>query len=77
MHSDSAKLFATWQGPYEVIRRLGPVDYEIYMPDKTKKKGIFYVNLLKEWKEREVPWGEIGEEDFGPDVETCLKEDLH
>ena len=76
MPSDSAKLFATWQGPYEVVQKVGAVDYEIHMPDKTKKKGIFHVNLLKEWKEREVLWGESGEEDFGPEVESCLSTDL-
>ena len=77
MHSDQAKLFATWQGPYEVIKRVGPVDYEIVMHDKTKKRGIFHVNLLKEWREREALWGEVDENEFEPEVETCLWTDLH
>ena len=62
MPAENAKLFAKWQGPYEVLQRIGPVDYEILMPDKKKKKGVFYVNLLKEWKEQEALWGEMGEE---------------
>ena len=33
LSSEAAKLFAQWQGPYEVIRRIGPVDYEVQVPD--------------------------------------------
>uniref|UniRef100_A0A3B3HBU1 Gypsy retrotransposon integrase-like protein 1 n=1 Tax=Oryzias latipes TaxID=8090 RepID=A0A3B3HBU1_ORYLA len=47
------KLLAKWQGPYEVIRRVGPVTYEIAHPDKGKHSQIYHVNLLKEWKDRE------------------------
>ncbi|XP_078232523.1 cytohesin-interacting protein isoform X1 [Pogona vitticeps] len=70
MPSEQAKLFATWQGPYEVTQKIGDVDYEISMPDKTKKKGIFHVNLLKEWKEREALWGDVEEHEFGPEVDS-------
>ena len=47
---------------------MGAVNYEILMPDRKKKKGIFHVNFLKEWRERKVLWGETGEEDFGPEA---------
>ena len=43
------KLLAQWQGPYRVLRRVGKVDYEIYMPDKRKRKKIFHINMLKKW----------------------------
>ncbi|KYO28483.1 hypothetical protein Y1Q_0016909 [Alligator mississippiensis] len=33
-----SKLLARWQGPYEVIRQVGPLDYEVYQTDKQKKK---------------------------------------
>ncbi|XP_078240212.1 uncharacterized protein LOC144586237 [Pogona vitticeps] len=65
--ADNAKLFARWQGPYEVIRQVGKVDYEIKTPDKKKKTGIYHVNLLKEWHEREALWGESMEDDLGPE----------
>ncbi|KAL0155309.1 hypothetical protein M9458_049572, partial [Cirrhinus mrigala] len=46
------KLLARWQGPYAITRKMGPVTYEVYHPDKGKDKQIYHVNLLKEWKER-------------------------
>ncbi|XP_044860608.1 uncharacterized protein LOC123363556 [Mauremys mutica] len=51
--SEESKLFARWQGPYEVLRRLGPVTYEIRQPGRRKQKQIYHINLLKPWRERE------------------------
>lgn len=51
--SSDTKLIAKWQGPYEVNKRIGPVDYEIRTPDKREELKIFHVNLLKAWKEGE------------------------
>uniref|UniRef100_A0A8C3H7S2 ribonuclease H n=1 Tax=Chrysemys picta bellii TaxID=8478 RepID=A0A8C3H7S2_CHRPI len=51
--SEESKLFARWQGPYEVLRQVGPVNYEIQQPDHRKGKQIYHVNLLKPWRERE------------------------
>ncbi|XP_073668194.1 uncharacterized protein [Paramisgurnus dabryanus] len=45
------KLLTKWQGPYSVIRKMGPVTYEIHHPDKGKTKQTYHVNLLKEWRE--------------------------
>ena len=47
--TNSNKLLAHWQGPYRVLRRLGKVNYEVYMPDKRKKRTVFHVNMLKKW----------------------------
>ncbi|XP_075785301.1 uncharacterized protein LOC142829504 [Pelodiscus sinensis] len=52
--SEESKLLARWKGPYEVIRQVGPVNYEIYQPDRKKKTQIFHVNFLKHWREREA-----------------------
>ena len=49
------KLVAKWQGPYRVCRQLGPVTYEIEMPERRKTKQTFHANLLKEWHERDQP----------------------
>jgi hypothetical protein len=46
------KLLAKWQGPYEVVRKMGPVTYEINLPGRRKPRRTFHVNLLKEWHER-------------------------
>ncbi|KAK7893383.1 hypothetical protein WMY93_022535 [Mugilogobius chulae] len=53
--SSNSKLLAKWQGPYTVLRKMGPVTYEIHQPDKKKTKQTYHVNLLKEWKEAPVP----------------------
>ena len=47
--SSTNKLWAQWQGPYEIKRRIGKVDYEVEMFDKKKRKRVLHVNLLKEW----------------------------
>ena len=46
--STTDKLMARWQGPYEVIRAIGRVNYKIRMHD-CKKKRIFHINMLKPW----------------------------
>lgn len=43
--SSDTKLVTRWQGPYEVTRRIGPVDYEIQTPDKRAELKVFHVNL--------------------------------
>lgn len=47
--SSESSLLAKWQGPFEVLRRVGEVTYEIAMPDRRRQKQIYHVNLLKEW----------------------------
>ncbi|XP_026005285.1 uncharacterized protein LOC113010452 [Astatotilapia calliptera] len=53
--SSNSKLLAKWQGPYIVLRRMGPVTYEIHHPGKKKPKQTYHVNLLKEWVEQPRP----------------------
>lgn len=45
-------LLAKWQGPYQITRKMGPVTYELLLPDRRKKHQVFHVNLLKEWVDR-------------------------
>lgn len=71
--AEGSKLFAKWQGPYKITKKISTVDYEIEMPEKMKKKGFYHVNLLKEWKERKGLWGEVEEEDFGPEMGEVLE----
>ncbi|KAL2081694.1 hypothetical protein ACEWY4_023547 [Coilia grayii] len=51
--TEESKLLAKWHGPYEVIRKVGQVTYEVSMPDRGKKKQTFHVNLLKEYHRRD------------------------
>ena len=43
------KLLAQWEGPYPITRVLDPVNYEVNMFDKRKKRRVFHVNMLRQW----------------------------
>lgn len=84
--TDDSKLLAKWHGPYEIIRKVGDVTYEVGMPDRGKKKQNFHVNLLKEYHSREqvatqlfvrtVTEEEEPEEQFFPVKSTTATIDL-
>ena len=48
---DKNKLLLTWQGPFEVVRKVSRVNYEIKV--KGKKK-VFHINMLKKYESRET-----------------------
>ena len=48
-----SKLDCKWQGPYNVIRRLDLVNYELCLPEKRKSRLIVHVNLIKKWYNRD------------------------
>lgn len=50
--TDASKLTAKWQGPFKVLRKLGPVTYEVATPGQKRTKWTLHVNLLKEWSDR-------------------------
>lgn len=52
--TSTTKLLTKWQGPYEVVRKMGPVTYEIHHPDKGKAKQTYHINLFKELKDPPV-----------------------
>ena len=72
------KFLATWQGPFEVIEKVGEVNYKIRQTGKRKGEQIYHVNLLKKWHAREalfacLPHSESKEPardevQFGPDL---------
>ena len=39
--SSESSLLAKWQGPFEVLRKMGPVTYEVAMPDRRRPKQVF------------------------------------
>ena len=45
----SNKMLAKWQGPYPIVRQIGPVTYEINMFEHAREKRILHVNKLKQW----------------------------
>lgn len=52
--TSSNKLLSKWQGPYTIVRKMGPVTYKVHHPDKKKSYQTYHMNLLKEWKEGSV-----------------------
>ena len=63
--SSTRKFVAHWQGPYEVTRRTGKVNYEIQMPDKGGRKQVFHINYLRKWQERTCEVNAVIEEGDG------------
>lgn len=65
-------LLMQWQGPFEITHWVGPVNYEVYHPGHKWKKQIYYVNLLRTWKELEgrliIP--EREREELGPEFRS-------
>ena len=47
--SNECKFLARWQGPYEVIEKVGPVNYKVRQPGRQKGQQIYHVNILKKW----------------------------
>ena len=43
------KLKAAWQGPFRFLRKLGPVDYEIELEGRRKKRRVVHLNMLNKW----------------------------
>ena len=43
-----------YQGPYKIVRQLGPVDYLIATPDKRKTERTCHINMLKPYVQRNL-----------------------
>ncbi|XP_041421806.1 uncharacterized protein LOC121394536 [Xenopus laevis] len=65
--SQQNKLMARWQGPFQILRQVGPVDYEIQIPGRRNKK-IYHVNLLRKWKERKENTSLMVLQECSPDM---------
>ena len=46
----NSKLTARWQGPYEVVKPVGKVNYLVDLHVRRRRKRVLHVNMLKEWK---------------------------
>jgi hypothetical protein len=56
--TSECKFLAKWQGPYEVIEAVGPVNYKVRQPGRRKPTQVYHVNLLKQWRgEATLPYG--------------------
>ena len=45
------KLLAQWQGPYDVVKKINKVIYEVEMQNKRKRLRRFHINMLRKWYE--------------------------
>ena len=72
--TSTSKLLAQWQGPYQVVKRVGQVSYLIDMHDKRKRRRVFHVNMLKAFRVRRPAknnyWAEHAGGDDNPDDES-------
>lgn len=59
------KFLATWQGPYEIIERVGEVNYRVRQPGRRKVEQTYHVNLLKNWHSAEVLLSSLPPKDSG------------
>ena len=48
------KLLAQWQGLYQIVTRMGKLNYLLYMHDRRKRQRVFHVNMLKDYHVRAV-----------------------
>ncbi|KAL0190638.1 hypothetical protein M9458_013336, partial [Cirrhinus mrigala] len=74
--TSTSKLLAKWQGPFEVTRQVGDLDYEIVRTDRGGARQIYHLNLLKKWSEAEsVMLATVvsGDDDLGPEVSTKIQ----
>ena len=44
------KLQLQWTGPYQIVRKVTPVDVEVEMPGRRQERKIYHANLLKKWR---------------------------
>ncbi len=45
----ACKFLATWQGPYTVLEKIGPVTYRVRQPGRRRAEQLYHINLLKKW----------------------------
>ena len=80
------KFLAKWQGPYEVVERVGEVNYRVRQPGRRKPTQIYHINILKQWRGGGEPpdpaplalatQRQIPEVPAGEDLSPAQKQDL-
>jgi len=52
--TSGCKFLAKWHGPYEVIEKVGEVNYRIRQPGRQPPEKVYHIILLKKWVAREA-----------------------
>ncbi len=53
--TSACKFLATWQGPYTVVERVGPVMYRVRQPGRRRPVQLYHINPLKKWVGTQEP----------------------
>ncbi len=56
----ACKFLTTWQGPYTVTEKVGPVTYRVRQPGRRKEDQLYHINLLKQLGGDQDPTGRPG-----------------
>ena len=51
--TEASKPQAQWQGPYEVVRPVGNVNYLVRLHDRTMRQKVYHVSMLRKWHTHE------------------------
>ncbi len=47
--NSACKFLASWQGPYTVTEKIGPITYRVHQPGRRRADHLYHINLLKKW----------------------------
>ncbi len=47
--NSACKFLASWQGPYTVTEKIGPVTYSVRQLGQRRADQLYHINLLKKW----------------------------
>ena len=45
----TGKLDESWEGPYEVVDKISPVNYQLAIPGRAGRSQVVHVNMLRPW----------------------------
>ncbi|KAJ8347570.1 hypothetical protein SKAU_G00261590 [Synaphobranchus kaupii] len=52
--TSECKFLVKWNSPYEVIEKVGAVNYRVRQPGRRPPTKVYHINLLKKWVARKV-----------------------
>ena len=45
----TGKLDDSWEGPYEIVDKISPVNYQLAIPGRAGRSQVVHVNMLRPW----------------------------
>jgi len=52
--TSECKFLAKWNGPYEILEKVGEVNYKVRQPGRRPPTKVYHINLLTKWVARDV-----------------------